>query len=150
MIFPSSTRPLRFGISLGGNSSSNNGPVHGSGSPHDHNHNMQLKSDNNNQHQQQNNAPPPPPAKNHRPNYLPVPVTIPVNVQVDYDSDESDGPILYRDDEDENMSDEGNFEASYFFYWLHSTVFMVLMCCSATGIPDSSQRQFSLEVGYEA
>lgn len=67
---------------------------------------MQHKSDNNNQ--QQNNVPPPPPAKTHRPNYLPVPTAIPVNVQVDYDSDESDGPILYRDDEDENMSEEGS------------------------------------------
>jgi hypothetical protein len=40
---------------------------------------------------------------------VPVP-TIPV--QCDYDSDESDGPILYRDDDvdddEENMSEEGN------------------------------------------
>lgn len=65
---------------------------------------MQLKSENNNRDHQA--APPPPPAKNQRPTYLPVPV-IPVTVQCDYDSDESDGPILYRDDEDENMSEEG-------------------------------------------
>ena len=63
-----------------------------------------LKSENNNRDHQA--APPPPPAKNQRPTYLPVPV-IPVTVQCDYDSDESDGPILYRDDEDENMSEEG-------------------------------------------
>lgn len=34
-----------------------------------------------------------------------MPVTAPV--QCDYDSDESDGPILYRDDDEENMSEEG-------------------------------------------
>ena len=68
---------------------------------------MQQKSDNNNRDIGSNGIPqqpPPPPAKNLRPTYLPVPV---VNVQVDYDSDESDGPILYRDEEDENMSEEG-------------------------------------------
>ena len=70
---------------------------------------MQLKSDNNNREPtsggNQHPPPPPPPAKGQRPTYLPVPVTIPV--QCDYDSDESDGPILYRDDDEENMSEEG-------------------------------------------
>lgn len=77
---------------------------------------MQLKSDNNNREPPANHPaasassnapanPPPPPAKGQRPTYLPVPVNLPV--ACDYDSDESDGPILYRDDEDENMSEEG-------------------------------------------
>lgn len=116
-----STRPLRFGISLGGNSnsnSSNGGPVNGSA--HDHNHNMQLKSDNNNRDSpsgssatavnQQPPPPPPPPAKGQRPTYLPVPVNLPV--ACDYDSDESDGPILYRDDDDENLSEEGKWRGA--------------------------------------
>jgi len=77
---------------------------------------MQHKSDNNNQHQ--NNVPPPPPAKTHRPNYLPVPVAIPVNVQVDYD--ESDRPILYRDDEDENMSEEGSYQFAKLPFFLET------------------------------
>ncbi|KAI9551415.1 hypothetical protein GHT06_021748 [Daphnia sinensis] len=132
---PASTRPLRFGISLGGgssnsngNSTSNNGVANG-GTAHDHNHNMQLKSDNNNRepsaaghavghhhhsnppasHHHHHPPPPPPPAKGQRPTYLPVPVTAPV--QCDYDSDESDGPILYRDDDEENMSEEAKLNA---------------------------------------
>ncbi|XP_046443598.1 phosphatase and actin regulator 4-A-like isoform X15 [Daphnia pulex] len=147
-----STRPLRFGISLGGSSNSNsnstssNGQAVNGGSAHDHNHNMQLKSDNNNRessaaaaggagagghgvnhhhhnppppphhhhHHHNHPPPPPPPAKGQRPTYLPVPVpTIPV--QCDYDSDESDGPILYRDDDvdddEENMSEEARLSA---------------------------------------
>ncbi|XP_057379226.1 LOW QUALITY PROTEIN: serine-rich adhesin for platelets-like [Daphnia carinata] len=132
-----STRPLRFGISLGGGSSShsnsnsttNNGAASNGGSAHDHNHNMQLKSDNNNRelsaaaghavshhhhnppasHHHHHPPPPPPPAKGQRPTYLPVAVTAPV--QCDYDSDESDGPILYRDDDEENMSEEAKLNA---------------------------------------
>ena len=95
---------------------------------------MKLKADNNNQHQQQNSALP---TKTHRSKYLAVHVTIPVKVQVDINVDESDGSILYRDHEDENMS-EGNYKISYLFYLLHSTLFVVFMNCSATGIPDSS------------
>jgi hypothetical protein len=102
---------------------------------------MQLKSDNNNResnasssaagaggghhhHHHHHNPPPPPhhhhppppppPAKGQRPTYLPVPVTIPVHC--DYDSDESDGPILYRDDDEdeENMSEEGKNNQKHF------------------------------------
>lgn len=120
-----STRPLRFGISLGGgssNSNSNSSPSNGpanSGSAHDHNHNMQLKSDNNNRESAGGNhpPPPPPPAKGQRPTYLPVPVTIPVHC--DYDSDESDGPILYRDDDEENMSEEGKHDSRCCFQQPH-------------------------------
>ena len=69
--------------------------AHG-GSAHDHNHNMQQKTDNN--HKEVGGS-------SQRPTYLPVhPVA---NNSVDYDSDSSDGPILYRDDDDENSSDEG-------------------------------------------
>jgi len=92
---PASTRPLRFGITLGGGNSSSNGPVAHAGSAHDHNHNMQQKTDNN--HKEVGGS-------SQRPTYLPVhPVA---NNSVDYDSDSSDGPILYRDDDDENSSDE--------------------------------------------
>lgn len=72
---------------------------------------MQLKSDNNNRETAGGNhpPPPPPPAKGQRPTYLPVPVTIPAHC--DYDSDESDGPILYRDDDEENMSEEGKHDS---------------------------------------
>ena len=102
---------------------------------HDHNHNMQLKSDNNNREPPASNNPPPaassassapanppaPPAKGQRPTYLPVPVNLPV--ACDYDSDESDGPILYRDDDEENMSEEGNWSLSFQgWHFCHTSV----------------------------
>lgn len=71
----------------------------GHGVSHHHHHNAPQS------HHHHHPPPPPPPAKGQRPTYLPVAVTVPV--QCDYDSDESDGPILYRDDDEENMSEEG-------------------------------------------
>ena len=99
-IFNFSTRPLRFGINLGNssNASPGSGPslAAAGATAHDNNHNMQQKSDNN-----KDAAMPSSQGHHQRPTHLPL-----ATVNCDYDSDSSDGPILYRDD-DEPVSEEG-------------------------------------------
>ena len=106
-----STRPLRFGITLGGGGGARDGGGGGANSnannsaAHDHNHNMQQKSDNNNKENGGGGAWTG--KSQQRPAYLPIATNLPVATSCDYDSDSSDGPILYRDDDDDNLSEEG-------------------------------------------
>lgn len=111
-----STRPLRFGITLGGGGGARDGGGGGgansnanNSAAHDHNHNMQQKSDNNNKENGGGGAWTG--KSQQRPAYLPIATNLPVATSCDYDSDSSDGPILYRDDDDDNLSEEGKLAA---------------------------------------